>query len=328
MSLEQVARQRTELLDDIYGSALSGLQTDSSQWSNLLSSGKIWVNHFRPQKKQSYMIAQRHLQDQLDCIDERRTMLHKDGPDLHRRLVWLLTAQYAHQSVVFANNKSTLEDTLIVEDQILRMGIVPSTSLSKLSTQSLPSPFSLLPRKPPLQVAELRNVVVATHYIALRALTNPSGSGISVGELKLLAKILVVDTKHAEQTNAVEYRDTGAWLESDPTRIFPEPQEVPALVAQFSRWQVASNGPHPLIRAAHLTAYFLHIHPFDDCNGRVAQLLAADLLIRTGHVPVVFQDVEREEYLQLVSRAQDGFAKPLCRAIVRTQHDQFLDLMT
>jgi len=270
------------------------------------------------------MLAQIQLRDQLDCIEEQKSELHRSGPELHRRIVGLLTARYAHQSAAFGGNKLTLEDALMIEDQLLRLDISSVNSLSKLSAQPLPSPSSLLPRKAPSQVIALRNMVLLTQYVAQNAMRNPAGPGISLGEIKLLAKILFADTKNA----SVEYRGTETWLEEDQTRIFPEVSEVPALVARFCRWQTAmNNNLHTLIQAAHLSAYFLHIRPFHDYNVRLTRLLMADFLIRRGYLPIVYHDVESEEYLQLVSRAQDGYAKPFCRAVVNTQHDLLLDLI-
>lgn len=326
-TLMQIARRRTELLEQIYGSAFAGLRPHSPEWINLFRSGKIWSDHFRPHRKSPYMLAQRHLQDHLSCIDEQKTLLHQDGPALHKRLVDLLTARYAHQSMALGENQLLLEDALIIEEHLERTDCLSLKSLSDLCAKPLPSPYSLLPQRPASEVAELRNMVLLTRHVANHAISTPSSAAICHRDFELLARILLADTRHSHQPEHAEYRTHGTWLEHDPIRIFPEAVEVPALVMEFAHWQLAVNGLHPLIQATQACAYFLHIHPFQDCNGRIARLLMLDHLLRKGYLPVVFHDVEAEEYLQLVSRAQDGQIKGFCRALVRTQHDLLLDLM-
>jgi hypothetical protein len=44
-----------------------------------------------------------------------------------------------------------------------------------------------------------------------------------------------------------------------------------------------------------------------------------DYLIRLGYLPVVFVDLAREDYLKMISDAQDGKPKDLCTAVTQTQ---------
>lgn len=78
---------------------------------------------------------------------------------------------------------------------------------------------------------------------------------------------------------------------------------------------------HPVILATHLCTYFIHIHPFNDGNGRLCRVLMADYLIRQGYLPVVFTDLVRNEYIQMISDAQDGKPGDLCSAVAQTQLD-------
>jgi hypothetical protein len=53
----------------------------------------------------------------------------------------------------------------------------------------------------------------------------------------------------------------------------------------------------PPLAAAVAHAWFTHVHPFHDGNGRVARLLANLVLIRNDWPPIVIRHTEREDYL-------------------------------
>ncbi|KAI1379960.1 fido domain-containing protein [Hypoxylon crocopeplum] len=75
------------------------------------------------------------------------------------------------------------------------------------------------------------------------------------------------------------YRKLPIAVRSSPLRIFPYPTEVPACTSRFFSWrdwQHRSKETHPLILACHMTAYFVHIHPFPDGNGRVSRMIMHD----------------------------------------------------
>lgn len=53
---------------------------------------------------------------------------------------------------------------------------------------------------------------------------------------------------------------------------------------------------HPDNLATYLFTYFVHIHPLQYGNDRIARVLMADYLIRQGYLPVVFAHFAREDY--------------------------------
>lgn len=83
---------------------------------------------------------------------------------------------------------------------------------------------------------------------------------------------------------------------------------------------------HPLILATKLCVYFAHIHPFEDGNGRASRVMMADYLIRQGFLPVVFQDLERMDYLNMISEAQDGEPEGLCTFVAQTALDMMFTI--
>lgn len=52
----------------------------------------------------------------------------------------------------------------------------------------------------------------------------------------------------------------------------------------------------------------------------------ADYLIRQGYLPVVFRELEREHYIEMVSDAQDGIPDDLCEAVALTQAEMLFTI--
>jgi len=78
---------------------------------------------------------------------------------------------------------------------------------------------------------------------------------------------------------------------------------------------------HPLLLACQSFIYFQFIHPFIDGNGRVGRTYMHDYVVRQGYLPIVIQTLEREDYLKMVSDAQDGKPKSFVEQVLSTQLD-------
>ena len=97
---------------------------------------------------------------------------------------------------------------------------------------------------------------------------------------------------------------------------FAEPEETPALMAQWARdfrRDLARNAyPLPLFLAeSHWS--FLRIHPFDDGNGRTARLLTNYVLLRKEMPPIVIKSDDRDRYFGALHNADLGHMLPLAR---------------
>ncbi len=87
---------------------------------------------------------------------------------------------------------------------------------------------------------------------------------------------------------------------------YATPQETPAKMADLVRWLRRQSDAHPLLVAALFHFRFVAIHPFDDGNGRMARLLTNLLLMRSGYVPLVVRNDDREAYLLALEEADAG----------------------
>ena len=332
---------RLEFLKAIYSPEFEKLQKGSLEFIALSRSGKVWENFFKPQNIKPYLAVQSKLQGILDSADKHNLFFSKRA-DLMKTITRALVKEYAQQSTAIEGNPLRVGDSLVIEDELEKQGSLAISDLASMNTQTLasltlPSPDALLPSKCPSQVAELRNHIIVSRYLAEIGLQNPGTTRISLTDIKQLARVMLVGTE-SEKVYALawgrhislgDFRSAPIAVRSDPMRIFPYPAEVPACMERFAKWRDdchASQQLHPLILATHLFVYFVHIHPFPDGNGRVGRALMADYLVRQGYMPVVFINMDRNDYLRMVSNAQDGDPEELCAEVAHTQREMLFTI--
>lgn len=74
------------------------------------------------------------------------------------------------------------------------------------------------------------------------------------------------------------------------------PFDTPALMAELVEWtntQIKRKELHPLLIVAVFVVVFLHIHPFQDGNGRLSRALTTLLLLQLGYSYVPYSSFER-----------------------------------
>jgi len=75
-----------------------------------------------------------------------------------------------------------------------------------------------------------------------------------------------------------------------------------------------------------MTLSFLHIHPFSDGNGRVGRTIMQDYMMRRGYLPCLMQNLESQDYLTMVSDAQDGRAKAFVSRVLTAQLEMLMTI--
>jgi Fic family protein len=63
----------------------------------------------------------------------------------------------------------------------------------------------------------------------------------------------------------------------------PPPAEVPGLMQDMVKWLRSEHGVNPVLEAGISQFQLVHIHPFDDGNGRTSRLLSTLCLYRKGY---------------------------------------------
>jgi Fic family protein len=103
--------------------------------------------------------------------------------------------------------------------------------------------------------------------------------------------------------------------------ILPKHQELPTLVDEYVVWLNRALQPPStdkslakvLSLACDAHTRLVHIHPFEDGNGRLARTMSALVLQRAGIVPALFSRHRRTEYMKAVSSATiDGRYEDIC----------------
>jgi len=314
-------KPRDDLLKSIYHPAFANLNKDSPEYDDLARSGRVWENFFKPGNIEPYLQAQSDLKERLTEIDELKEWYSKKS-NARTDLLRALVCEYAHQSTSLERNPLHLGDAVVIFDKLEKQVFSNIDSLDVMSTSevsklALPTPEELLPGKDASQVAEIRNHILVSRHITEAALNNPGTAGMSEADIKQLSMMMLrgtdAETLYAfnwgNRIQLGDYRSTPISVRSNPMRIFPYHLEVPACMHRYIEWRDRNHADkilHPIILATHLSTYFVQIHPFLDGNGRLCRVLMADYLIRQGYLPVVFVDLVREDYIKMISDAEDG----------------------
>lgn len=78
----------------------------------------------------------------------------------------------------------------------------------------------------------------------------------------------------------------------------PAPNDIPPLMKDFEQWLNSESAVrlHPIQYAALAHYKLVHIHPFDDGNGRTSRLLMNTILMQAGFPPVIIFKQDRHRY--------------------------------
>jgi len=116
----------------------------------------------------------------------------------------------------------------------------------------------------------------------------------------------------------------------------PPTERLEIETARFLNWLNGDTGEPPLLKAGLGHLWFVTLHPFDDCNGRIARAIGDLLLARADGSSQRFYSLsaqiqrERKAYYDILERTQKGtldvtawlawFLDSLHRAVDQAQH--------
>lgn len=98
---------------------------------------------------------------------------------------------------------------------------------------------------------------------------------------------------------------------SGEIHYYVEPLQVPGEMGKLVQTISSEEGKtHPVELAAFTHYEITRVHPFDDCNGRVARLLLNLMLMRAKLPPIIIKIEERRRYLEALETADRGDREP------------------
>ncbi|MFC2149827.1 Fic family protein, partial [Candidatus Auribacterota bacterium] len=125
-----------------------------------------------------------------------------------------------------------------------------------------------------------------------------------------LHRILVRNTHKERPITVGEYRKGPVYVVDGRGQVVyegPPASEVTGMMDSYIRWMNSTSDIHPLIKAALVHLYFVHVHPFDDGNGRSARALSNLYLMKQDYqfinflAPSDYFDHHRADYYRAIS---------------------------
>jgi Fic family protein len=113
-----------------------------------------------------------------------------------------------------------------------------------------------------------------------------NGEPITEALIREIHKRLVKGVR-GDKASPGQYRKGQNYVVNSKTKqviyIPPPPAEVPGLMEDMVNWLRAEHGVNPVLEAGIAQFQLVHIHPFDDGNGRTSRLLSTLCLYRKGY---------------------------------------------
>ena len=128
-----------------------------------------------------------------------------------------------------------------------------------------------------------------------------------------LHKILVRNTHKERPITVGEYRKGPIYVVDSQGQVAyegPPASGVMRMMDAYVQWMNRILEVHPLIKAAFVHLYFVHVHPFDDGNGRSARALSNLYLMKQDYqfinflAPSDYFDHHRGEYYRAIQNAE------------------------
>jgi fido (protein-threonine AMPylation protein) len=156
------------------------------------------------------------------------------------------------------------------------------------------------------------------HLAELARSTTPT----RIEEVKSLHEFILGDRPGAGQFRTEEVRISGS--AHHPPRNW---RDILAGMEQWEGWPRSHPSAPPVLRAAVLHAWLVHIHPFLDGNGRTARAIGNLELIRAGYPPLILRArKDRTRYLEALRRSDEGDLSLFFDLIVDRTGDALRDL--
>jgi len=128
--------------------------------------------------------------------------------------------------------------------------------------------------------------MIYNNKLALEFMHRHKGNNFTKEMICELQKILVYNTHLTKPITVGEYRKGPIYVVDGQGQVVyegPPADQATTMMKKFIAWMNQKPSIHPLVDAALVHLYFVHVHPFDDGNGRSARALSNLYLEKNGY---------------------------------------------
>jgi Fic family protein len=130
-------------------------------------------------------------------------------------------------------------------------------------------------------------------------------------EIRQLHGLITADKHYAGRYKTAPNEISGS------RHVPPGPADAAEGMHALAHWLESGTGD-PALDATLIHAWLVHLHPFEDGNGRIARLLANLVLSQSEYPPLIIRaDSDRGEYYDALACSDDGDILPLFELFVR-----------
>lgn len=146
--------------------------------------------------------------------------------------------------------------------------------------------------------------------------------------IKQIHSLIIQDI---DRNIAGQYRNIDVFI-TGTEHVPPSALDVPFKMKELADWARKNHNKMYIVDFASIFHHkFVHIHPFQDGNGRTARLLMNIFLMRHGFPIAIIQKNDRKKYYRVLEAADNGNYKPLvlfvAQAVLRSLNI-YLDVLT
>lgn len=227
-------------------------------------------------------------------IDEKLQFIQSHRP-LSRNLVQKIKEQLAiemtYNSNAIEGNRLTLKETFLVINE----GIT-------VKGRSLKDHL------------EAKNHHEAIHYL-YDLIEHNKRHSVSEQLIRSLQQLVIKDI---ENQDAGQYRKGGVIITGSNHRP-PDAFEIPILMQELISWIKKNRSKmHPVSLAAIAHHKLVHIHPFNDGNGRTARLFMNLILLQQGYPMVIILKNDRQKYYRSLDKADRGNSSDIEKLVAQS----------
>lgn len=155
--------------------------------------------------------------------------------------------------------------------------------------------------------------MIVNNRDALEYIRQQSSNPFSHQMIYELHRILVHNTHKEKPITVGEYRKGSIYVVNGQGQVIyegPPASKVMRMMDEYIQWMNSPSEIPPLVKAALVHLYFVHVHPFDDGNGRSARALSNLYLMKQGYPfinflsPSDYFDHHRSEYYRAIRNSE------------------------